>query len=53
MPATQQPHFRAPPICTVPHAEQVPTKPEELPTWNYDGSSTGQVMPPLAGQRPT
>jgi hypothetical protein len=22
---------------------KVPTKPEELPTWNYDGSSTGQA----------
>lgn len=22
---------------------KVPTKPEDLPAWNYDGSSTGQV----------
>jgi hypothetical protein len=22
---------------------KVPTKPEDLPTWNYDGSSTGQA----------
>jgi hypothetical protein len=38
----------APPALTPPPPQsrtlnKVPAKPEDLPTWNYDGSSTGQV----------
>ena len=33
---------------------KIPKTPEDLPIWNYDGSSTGQApgeaMPPAAGQ---
>jgi hypothetical protein len=35
-----RPSLRPPQSRTL---NKVPTKPEELPTWNYDGSSTGQA----------
>ena len=29
--------------CKTRVLDKLPTKPEELPAWNYDGSSTGQA----------